>query len=135
MWIGDAECEKRPIVNPDNTVCLNNAVLDTTELLDDNTKNTLNSIGITNYRLVIADPVKHNGRKIKAQGVLCPTLFNLKKRLQGTYANASWIMRPRGSAIASHHLEPLVDYTSVGAEIVTNYNQDNYPNVTTTIEE
>ena len=135
IWIGDAECEKRPIVNPDNTVCLNNAVLDTTELLDDNTKNTLNSIGITNYRLVIADPVKHNGRKIKAQGVLCPTLFNLKKRLQGTYANASWIMRPRSSAVASHHLEPLVDYTSVGAEIVTNYNQDNYPNVTTTIEE
>jgi hypothetical protein len=62
--------------------------------------------------------------------VLCPTLFNFKQRMSGIYGNASWVMRPRGSKISYHHLEPLVDYTTEGAEIVTNYTSSIYPNVT-----
>jgi hypothetical protein len=50
--------------------------------------------------------------------------------MQGVYANSSWIMRPRNIKAAYHHLEPLIDYTSEGAEIVTNYDKSGYPTVT-----
>ena len=129
LWIGDVECEKRPVINDDGSVELNNAFLDSSKLFTDDILNALNDAGLKSYRLVIADPVKHNGRKIKAQGVLCPTLFNVRERYLGKYANASWIMRPRNIKASYHHLEPLVDYTSEGAEVVTNYTTE-YPNIT-----
>lgn len=129
MWIGDAECDKRPTIHDNGGVDLNNAAMLINSLFTSEIKESLQKAGLVGYRLVMADPVKHNGRKIKAQGVLCPTLFNVKDRLLGKYAHASWVMRPRKGLISYHHLEPLIDYKSEGAEIVTNYTTD-YPNVT-----
>ena len=132
VWLGDLECNKRPITHDDGSVDLNNLAMVQGELdilFTSAIKKALTEAGIKNYRIMMADPVKHNGRKIKAQGVLCPTLFNLRDRYLGKYAHASWIMRPRNNKASFHHLEPLVDYKSEGAEIVTKYT-DTYPNVT-----
>lgn len=132
MWLGDLECKNRPKTHDDGSVDLNNLGMVQGEheiLFNKYVRKELKKAGLVNYRIMMADPVKHNGRKIKAQGVLCPTLFNLRDRYLGKYAHASWIMRPRNNKASFHHLEPLVDYKSEGAELVTKYT-DTYPNVT-----
>jgi hypothetical protein len=67
---------------------------------------------------VIADAESSNGRRIKAQGVVCPTLFSPGQRAMGLHSISSWVMRPRGGDCAYHHFEPLTStFASKGAEI------------------
>jgi hypothetical protein len=76
-------------------------------------------IGFTNYRIVIANPENQNGRRVQAQGVVCPTLFSPGQRAYNeTYSISSWIMRPRGMSCSHHHFEPITSaLANKGAEI------------------
>ena len=54
---------------------------------------------LQNYNIVALRPLvvypSINERKVLAQGVVCPTVYNLKDRKEnGPYAQASWFMRP-----------------------------------------
>ena len=54
---------------------------------------------LQNYNIVAVRPLvvypSINERKVLAQGVVCPTVYNLKDRKEnGPYAQASWFMRP-----------------------------------------
>ena len=116
VWIGDKECTERPVYDETTqTFKVNNV---TFTMPSDVIKNVLKSAGYVNYRIVIADPEKHNGRKIKAQGILNPTLFTPGQRaLNIPYALPSWIMRPRKGKAAYHHFEPIFSTEVEGAEL------------------
>ena len=73
----------------------------------------------SNYRLLMVETNSSN-RNILAQGIINPTVFNLKDRLEGrTYSIGSWISRPRGSNVMSEHLGGLGnDYEEVDGNYV-----------------
>ena len=54
----------------------------------------LQSYGAVSIKPLVVFP-KEEERKVIAQGVVCPTVYNLKDRKEnGPYAQASWFMRP-----------------------------------------
>jgi hypothetical protein len=74
VWIGDKECTLYPKTSFNtNTLILN----DVNYTFPEGAKDLCEKYGFTNYRLVMADPETQNGRRILAQGIVCPTLFNL----------------------------------------------------------
>ena len=105
IWLGDKECDTYPMVDNDNhQIHLNNAIYQIPEAL----KKECKKLGFKNYRIVIANPENQNGRRVQAQGIVCPTLFSPGKRALGeAYSISSWNMRPRGLACAHHHFEPI----------------------------
>lgn len=62
------------------------------------------------YRLLIAE-ANYGNRKIIAQGVLCPTVFNYDSRTKGkAFSASSWIMRPRNAdLIEARHYVPIIN--------------------------
>lgn len=119
VWIGDKECTLYPKTNFNtNTLILN----DVNYTFPGKVKKLCTKYGFTNYRLVMADPETQNGRRILAQGIVCPTLFNLGQRILGTgYNLPSWVMRPRGSELSYHHFEPITSSLAErGGEIFGN---------------
>ena len=84
---------------------------------DEEAKNLLSRY--SNYRLLMVETNSSN-RSILAQGVVNPTVFNLKDRLEGrTYSIGSWISRPRGSNVMSEHLGGLGnDYEEIDGKYV-----------------
>ena len=116
IWLGDKECGTYPIVDNENyQIHLNNAVYQIPEQV----KQSCRNLGFDNYRIVIANPDNQNGRRIQAQGVVCPTLFSPGQRALGNaYSISSWIMRPKGMACANHHFEPITSaLANKGGEI------------------
>ena len=116
VWLGDKECENYPIVDNENhQIHLNNAVYQIPEQV----KQSCRNLGFDNYRIVIANPENQNGRRVQAQGVVCPTLFSPGQRALGNnYSISSWIMRPRGMACSHHHFEPIASsFANKGGEI------------------
>ena len=116
IWLGDKECETYPIVDNENyQIHLNNAVYQIPEQV----KQSCRNLGFDNYRIVIANPENQNGRRVQAQGVVCPTLFSPGQRALGNaYSISSWIMRPRGMACSHHHFEPIASsFANKGGEI------------------
>ena len=61
-----------------------------------------------NYRLLIVEPT-YSDRSILAQGIVSPTVFNIKDRVtkRGPYGISSWIARPRNGKANFEHLSPL----------------------------
>lgn len=119
VWVGDKECTLYPKTNFNtNTLILN----DVNYTFPGGVKELCTKYGFTNYRLVMADPETQNGRRILAQGIVCPTLFNLGQRILGTgYNLPSWVMRPRGSELSYHHFEPITSSLAErGGEIFGN---------------
>ena len=119
VWVGDKECTLYPKTNFNtNTLILN----DVNYTFPGGVKELCEEYGFTNYRLVMADPETQNGRRILAQGIVCPTLFNLGQRILGTgYNLPSWVMRPRGSELSYHHFEPITSSLAErGGEIFGN---------------
>lgn len=117
VWIGDKECTERPVYD-ESTQCfkVNNAEFHMPNEIIEHVK----AAGFVNYRIVIADPEKHNGRKIKMQGLLNPTMFTPGQRaLDAPYALPSWIMRPRKGNAAYHHFEPLFSTEVDNAELAS----------------
>lgn len=118
IWIGDKECVNRPEYDAKTQTLKLNDV--TFTLDDENVQTLLKAAGYVNYRICIADPENSNGRKIKAQGLLCPTLFTPGQRaLNSPYGLPSWIMRPRKGKQAYHHFEPMFEGGVEGAEIAS----------------
>ena len=105
LWIGDKKCETFPRYDEATyTMHLNNAEFSMPEEIKVMCKNA----GYENYRIVIADPERQNGRSILAQGLVCPTMFTPGQRaMNAPYNLSSWIMRPREGNVACHHFEPL----------------------------
>lgn len=61
-------------------------------------------------------------RSIKAQGIVCPTVFNVWDRyMNRVYAASSWMMRPKNSEYACRHFEPIHNSTTSTGEIDCNY--------------
>ena len=78
-------------------------------------------LGLGTVRLMIAEAT-YADRAIKAQGIVNPTLFNVWERYNSRlYASPSWITRPRGSAFASMHFDPIVNSINSSGEIQCNY--------------
>ena len=100
IWIGDAICNVKPVINEDGTIEVANAVIH----LDDTIVSEIKNV-YSNYRLLIANPTNAD-RTILAQGIVSPTVFKYDDRVQGegAYALSSWLMRPRNTTIASDHL-------------------------------
>lgn len=72
-------------------------------------------------QLMIAEAT-YADRSVKAQGIVCPTVFNVWNRyMNRLYAASSWIMRPRNSEYAWRHFEPIHNSTSSTGEIDCNY--------------
>lgn len=91
VWIGDAKCMLRPKTDIVSArINLPTAVFswdkNLTKLCED----------YSNYRILYAE-TSTASRNTVAQGVLCPTMFSLRDRLNNSpYAVSSWIMRPIG---------------------------------------
>lgn len=90
---------------------------------------TLGKLGYKKARAMIVLPTI-NDRNILAQGVVCPTVFSIKDRLNNTpFAQSSWFFRPmseswkndifidKGAIVEFAHLRPLIGYNNRGAEI------------------
>lgn len=79
----------------------------------------LQSLGWTSARLMIQETSTYE-KSITAQGIVCPTVFNLGQRVQDSpSAMSSWFFRPFGSkaTLPHNHLEPLLDNTNYNGEI------------------
>ena len=116
LWLGDKECTTYPMVdNVNHQISLNNAIYVMPKAL----KDACVSAGFSNYRIVIADPENQNGRRVQAQGVVCPTLFSPGQRAMGIHSISSWIMRPKGMDCSHHHFEPITSsLAEKGGEIM-----------------
>lgn len=83
----------------------------------------LQSKGAKSIKPLVVFP-KEEERKVVAQGVVCPTVYNLKDRKEnGPYAQASWFMRPNAP----------VDLWGIGEDPVNlTVNVENYNETTDT---
>lgn len=102
IWIGDRSVNIRPIVE-EGIIKVPTAVLS----LSNTAKETISKYYI-NYRLLIAEATNAD-RRILAQGIVNPTVFNYEQRVKNTgpYAQASWLFRPRNGKAAFEHLDGL----------------------------
>lgn len=72
-------------------------------------------------QLMIAEAT-YADRSIKAQGIVCPTVFNVWNRyMNRVYSASSWLMRPRNAEYAWKHFEPIHNSTTSTGEIDCNY--------------
>lgn len=77
--------------------------------------------GYMTAQLMIAEAT-YADRSIKAQGIVCPTVFNVWNRyMDRMYSASSWMMRPRNAEYAWKHFEPIHNATSSTGEIDCNY--------------
>lgn len=126
LWLGNYNVPRdiKPHRDGDNIV-----VPKMTFSLDDNTKNTLSSLGYKRARALVVLPSIYD-RMVLAQGILCPTVFSIKDRISNTpFAQSSWFFRPmsestnnltdieKGSTISFAHLDLLKSGSDRGAEI------------------
>lgn len=102
IWLGDYWSLYFPRFEDSSTFLLPGFALDLTcELQTDNGAESFTiydklftDFGIKAIRPLVVFP-SLNDRKILAQGVVCPTVYNLKDRKDNSpYAQASWFMRP-----------------------------------------
>lgn len=123
-WIGDAINEVYPVVDTAHNaikrvvaVCtLPSAVISAMEELE-----------LSAAQLMIAEST-YADRRIKAQGFINPTMFNVWERYNGRlYGEASWISRPKNSEYAWRHFEPVHNSTKSTGEIECNYWTYNAP--------
>lgn len=126
VWLGDYAISNnyKPVIDT-NLLVVNKLLfnLTPTEI------STLGKLGYKKARAMIVLPTI-NDRDILAQGVVCPTVFSIKDRLNNTpFAQSSWFFRPmseswkndifidKGAIVEFAHLRPLIGYNNRGAEI------------------
>ena len=121
IYIGDKYCDKYPIYDDANsTYCIpqvqyvmNDAAK--SKLLQWNENNPDNKF--IQVRLLMAQ-MDSSSRRILAQGVVNPTMFNYRDRINNKpYSINSWLFRPRQSQLANRHYEPIPAQDSPYAEI------------------
>ena len=96
IWIKDAFISIPPEQVSENTLELPCPSLDISKPLSAGYTlwEKLQEFGAKSVKPLIVFPTE-NERKVIAQGVVCPTVYNLKDRKEnGPYAQASWFMRP-----------------------------------------
>lgn len=115
VYIGDGECRCSPEVDiATKSILYTNAIVKLPKELQDKCV----EYKYTNYRLVIADPETSNGRKIVAQGILCPTVFSpLNRYMKTSWAEPSWIFRPLNGDAPYNHLQRMASYWYRTSEI------------------
>lgn len=130
FWIGDKENTLYPIVNG-NTGRIRRIVAKC--VLPKEVVNHINGVKdrygnrkYTTVRLLIAEAGAAD-RSVKAQGIVNPTMFNVWERYNNRlYSIPSWISRPRNSAYAWQHFEPVHNADGTDGEIQCNYWGDDY---------
>ena len=102
-FIGDLRCDVAPSKG-EFSLGVPTAVFD----IPESTKDTANTAGYINYRLLMAE-TDNSKRSILAQGMVSPTVFNHADRVNnsGPYSLASWIIRPRNGNAQFDHLGGL----------------------------
>lgn len=135
IWIGDKECRIYPNKSNDT---LN---LPTAKFIMDDSLYELAKTYYSNYRVLMVESDFSN-RKVLAQGIVTPTVFNYDERVEGTgpYSIASWLVRPINGTAQYRHLGGLgnlvkyseeeqkdIYYSSPTAEI---QNSIEYPPIT-----
>ena len=89
IYVGDYEIPYS-IDTENNTIKLPKPYVE----INDSLRNKLNEFGYIKIRGAVVYP-NNNDRTIVAQGIVCPTVFNLNNRVTGnTYAQSSWFARP-----------------------------------------
>ena len=113
-WIGDQENNCYPEIDLDSD-SIKRAYVSYNiprDLLDEVTEK-----GFTHAELMVAE-ASLSDRKILAQGVVCPTLFNLKQRFSDApFSISSWYFRPMGGNMAHLHFDSLPLSDSLYSEV------------------
>lgn len=77
--------------------------------------------GYSSVKLMIAQAT-YADRSVKAQGIVCPTVFNLYDRTTGkVYARSSWFYRMRNGRLSSTHFSVLGNSNSEKGEVQCNW--------------
>lgn len=125
------------------------------KISDKNTINSLLNLGVKRLRSCVVFPKAYE-RDVICQGVLCPTVYSLNNRKNGSiYAQSSWFFRPvtsvvnnsdtavispiyenkYGAYIQFAHNKPLLYNNKFGAEIQSMFYNDQVSDVTDTDKE
>ena len=103
-WIGDQENSHYPAVDvPSERIA--RAYL--TYKIPQGLIEVLHDKGYTHAELLMAE-ASNSDRKILAQGIVCPTLFNLRQRFSNSpFAVSSWYFRPINGTLPNLHFSSL----------------------------
>lgn len=113
FWVGDKVNPYYPKMLNDDII---NRVIAVCEVPDSVLKAAA-ATGYTSVQLMVAQAT-YSDRSVKAQGIVSPTMFNLRNRTFGlTYAQSSWMYRMRGCNVPSMHLNVLSKSNSPSAEM------------------
>lgn len=124
FWIGDAVNDKYPLMD-DSTGKIKRIVANIT--IPQGVFDVISHYPIQGVQAMIAEAT-YADRSVKAQGILCPTVFNVWERYnKRLYSAASWIMRPRNSQFSNRHLDVIANSTDSYGEIDCNYWKDDTP--------
>lgn len=100
------------------------------EVSDRNIISTLKEVGYIKIRPVIVYP-EDNDRSVLCQGVLCPTVFNVKDRMEnGPYSQSSWFVRPNLPTVllkdGTGVIDPDNENANIDGEVESDQNDNNY---------
>ena len=124
FWIGDAINPLYPVIDRTNNV-IKRVVAKC--LVPKSIYDYMEAHGLSSVQLMIAEAT-YADRSIKAQGIVCPTMFNVWERYkERTYAIPSWIMRPRGASLANMHFDHVENSNSSLGEIQCNHWDEQEP--------
>ena len=116
FWIGDAVNYKYPKMTDSSVTRIIAQCKLPAEVVD-----MMKLKGYSTAQLMIAEAT-YADRSVKAQGIVCPTVFNVWNRyMNRTYAAPSWMMRPRNAEYAWKHFEPIHNSIYSTGEIDCNY--------------
>ena len=126
IWIKDAFITVAPEQIDSNTLALPCPQLNLSENIPGQSKSLwdfLKDNGAISIKPLVVFP-SIDERKVLAQGVVCPTVYNLKDRKEnGPYAQASWFMRPNapidiwGTGMLYHDSDTITPGTTRGYTI------------------
>lgn len=112
IWIGDKYCHINPKLE-DGLYHIPSA----TYVMNDDALTLMNELGYKAVRLLVAEHTPQT-RRVVAQGVVNPTMFNYYDRINNKpHSINSWMFRPRKSGIANRHYDAIPEQSSPNAEI------------------
>ena len=116
FWIGDKVNDKYPIIGDTSIqriIAKCTLPASVVQMMEQNDYMTA--------QLMIAEAT-YADRSIKAQGIVCPTVFNVWNRyMNRVYSASSWMMRPRNSEYSWRHFDVIDKSTKSTGEIDCNY--------------
>ncbi len=78
-------------------------------------------LGYISVKLMIAQ-ASYSDRSVQAQGIVCPTVFNLYDRTNGgVFTKASWFYRMRNGRLSSTHFSVLGNANTEAGEVQCNW--------------